>query len=267
MSAPAAARPHRVSPLLELGSALLLVSGTCAFFWWLFGQLDTQWGWSRVRDYSESLWKGWRNTLWISLGSLVVSSVIAVVLVTGLRSALRPVRWFCRCFVELVRGMPLLTLVLIGYYVVFAQSAVSRAMAAVGLGDRYFTGVLLLSVFTGAYLCEILRGGLESIPQGQIDSGRAVGFDRWQLQRYVILPQAMRRVLPALAGQLVSLVKDSSLLCVIGQDEFTYQARAFNSATYGGIEAFVPLAAGYLALTLPISAFAHWLEARFKYKM
>jgi polar amino acid transport system permease protein len=124
-----------------------------------------------------------------------------------------------------------------------------------------------LSVFTGAYLSEILRGGLESIPQGQIDSARAVGFDGFQVFRWVVMPQALRRVLPALAGQFVSLVKDSSLLSVIGVQEFTAQARAFNSATYGGIEAFLPLAAGYLLLTLPLAGVAHAMERHFRYQM
>jgi polar amino acid transport system permease protein len=163
--------------------------------------------------------------------------------------------------------MPLLTLVLIGYYVVFAQSQVAGLLDRFGVGSKLWTGAALLSVFTGAYLSEILRGGLESIPQGQIDSARAVGFDRYQVFRWVVMPQALRRVLPALAGQFVSLVKDSSLLSVIGVQEFTAQARAFNSATYGGIEAFLPLAAGYLLLTLPLAGVAHAMERHFRYQM
>ena len=122
----------------------------------------------------------------------------------GQRSAFRSLRWFSRAFVELVRGMPLLTLVLIGYYVIFAQSHVAGLLDRIGIGGKIFTGMALLSIFTGAYLSEILRGGLESIPQGQIDSARAVGFSRPQILRYVILPQALRRVLPALVDRIVS---------------------------------------------------------------
>jgi len=160
--------------------------------------------------------------------------------------------------------MPLLSLILIGYYVVLNDPTVTRVLNGVGLGGRLFGGIMLLSVFTGAYLTEILRGGLESIPQAQLDSARAVGFSRWQVLRYVVFPQALRRVLPALAGQFVSLVKDSSLLSVISISEFTYEIRAFYAATYLGVEAFLPLAFGYLILTLPIAGFSHWLERRFQ---
>lgn len=258
---------HAPSGFADLALGLALSGAVCAVFWWVFANLDTAWGWSRAWDFRVSLWRGWLVTLQLSAGALIGSCLVGGLLVAGQRSAYRSLRWFSRAFVELVRGMPLLTLVLIGYYVIFAQSHVAGLLDRIGIGGKIFTGMALLSIFTGAYLSEILRGGLESIPQGQIDSARAVGFSRPQILRYVILPQALRRVLPALAGQFVSLVKDSSLLSVIGVQEFTMQARSFNSATYGGIEAFLPLAAGYLLLTLPLAAFAHAMEQRFRYQM
>jgi polar amino acid transport system permease protein len=124
----------------------------------------------------------------------------------------------------------------------------------------------LLASFAGAYIGEILRGGIESIDRAQIESARAVGFDRWQVYRYVVFPQAIRRVIPALAGQLVSLVKDSSLLSVIGIGELTQEIRIFNAATYNSFEGFIPLAAGYLILTIPISIGARALERRMQYE-
>lgn len=250
--------------LWEIPAAVLLTSLVCAFFWIIFSQLELTRSGDALWRYRESLLSGWWVTLLVSAGALVGSCVVAGVLVAGQRSALISVRWFTRGFVEIVRGMPLLSLVLIGFYVVLNNRYISDVLESVNLGGKMFAGILLLSVFTGAYLTEILRGGLESIPQAQIDSARAVGFDRRQVLRYVIFPQALRRVLPALAGQFVSLVKDSSLLMVIGVNEFTYQARAFYAATYLGVEAFLPLAVGYLLLTLPIAAFSHWLERRFK---
>lgn len=262
------ARRSERAPLgWDLLLGLVLAAMVCALFWWVFSNLDTAWGWSRAWDFRQSLWRGWLVTLELSAGALAGSCVVAGLLVAGQRTRYRSLRWFSRAFVELVRGMPLLTLVLIGYYVVFAQSQVAGLLDRFGVGSKLWTGAALLSVFTGAYLSEILRGGLESIPQGQIDSARAVGFDRFQVFRWVVMPQALRRVLPALAGQFVSLVKDSSLLSVIGVQEFTAQARAFNSATYGGIEAFLPLAAGYLLLTLPLAGVAHAMERHFRYQM
>jgi polar amino acid transport system permease protein len=145
---------------------------------------------------------------------------------------------------------------LIGFYVV---------ATAIGLENRYVAGALLLSLFSGAYMAEIVRGGLDAIPRGQIDSARAIGLTPWQTLRLVVLPQAIRLVLPPVAGQLVSLVKDSSLLSVIAISEFTLAAQEVNSFTYSTLECYVPLAVGYLLLTLPLSAFSRWLEWHFRY--
>ena len=127
-----------------------------------------------------------------------------------------------RVYVELIRGTPLLVQLLIGFYVV---------ANAVGLENRYVVGALVLALFSGAYMAEIFRGGLAAIPAGQRDAARAIGLTPWQSMRLVILPQAIRLVLPAVAGQLVSLIKDSSLLSVIAVSEFTLAAQEVNSFT------------------------------------
>ena len=248
----------------ELLSALVLTAVVCAGFWTIFSGLNLTRSHEALWRYRESLYKGWIGSLVVSVGGLIGSCLVAAVLVAGQRAPLKSIRWFTQGLVEIVRGMPLLSLILIGYYVVLNDPTVTRVLNSVGLGGRLFGGIMLLSVFTGAYLPEILRGGIESIPQAQLDSARAVGFSRWQVLRYVVFPQALRRVLPALAGQFVSLVKDSSLLSVISISEFTYEIRAFYAATYLGVEAFLPLAFGYLILTLPIAGFSHWLERRFQ---
>ena len=162
-----------------------------------------------------------------------------------------------RVYVELIRGTPLLVQLLIGFYVV---------ASAIGLENRYVVGVLVLSLFSGAYMSEIFRGGLAAIPQTQRDSARAIGLTPWQSFRLVILPQAVRLVLPAVAGQFVSLIKDSSLLSVIAVSEFTLAAQEVNSFTYSTLETYLPLAAGYLLLTLPLSAVSRMLERRYRYE-
>jgi len=159
--------------------------------------------------------------------------------------------------VEVIRGTPLLVQLLIGFYVI---------ANAVGLENRYVVGVLVLSLFSGAYMAEIFRGGLAAIPTTQRDAARAIGLTPWQSLRFVILPQAIRLVLPPVAGQLVSLIKDSSLLSVIAISEFTLSAQEVNAFTYSTLECYLPLAAGYLLLTLPLSALARWLERRFHYE-
>jgi polar amino acid transport system permease protein len=231
----------------------------------VFAMLGTQTDWSKAWEYRETLWRGWLVTLGISLAALAGSIVFGLLFMLGQRSPLVVVRWTCRAFLEFVRDTPLLVHLLFGYFVIFAP-LISRPLGEHGLDDKLIIGILLLSVFEGAYLGEILRGGVESIPRTQWESARAVGFSPFQVYRYVIFPQALRRVLPAMAGLFVSLIKDSSLLNVIGVAEYFYNTKNFISRSYAGLEGYVPLAIGYLILTLPVAWLSHWLEKRFRHE-
>jgi polar amino acid transport system permease protein len=215
------------------------------------------WNWAGVWEYRQKFLQGFGVTVALSLASLIVSTLIgiAAALLLGSKNALLEAAG--RVYVELIRGTPLLVQLLIGFYVV---------ASAVGLENRYVVGVLLLSLFSGAYMAEIFRGGLAAIPQTQRDSARAIGLTPWQSFRLVILPQTVRLVLPAVAGQFVSLIKDSSLLSVIAVSEFTLAAQEVNSFTYSTLESYLPLAVGYLLLTLPLSALSRVLERRFRYE-
>lgn len=241
---------------------LLAFGGLCTL---VFSSLGANWNWSQPLNpkYRSILLRGWGCTLVLSIGALFGSLIVGLVLMLGQRSRLKTVNWTCRLFLEFVRDTPLLVQLLVGYYVIFGP-LMSRTLESWGWDEKLLIGVLLLSIFEGAYLGEIMRGGVESIQRTQWESARAVGFNSTQVYRHVIFPQALRRVLPAVAGQFVSLIKDSSLLSVIGVQEFAYQAKVYTSMTYGGLEAYVPIALGYLVLTAPVAFLSHRLERRFR---
>ncbi len=132
--------------------------------------------------------------------------------------------------------------------------------------NRYLVGISIMAVFTGAYIAEILRAGIESVGKSQLLSAKGIGFTPYQTYRYVVFPQALRRSLPALAGQFANLIKDSSLLSIIAISEFTLNAQEVNAFTYSAFESFFPLAIGYLALTLPIMRYARVLEKRMQFE-
>jgi polar amino acid transport system permease protein len=222
-----------------------------------FSRVDYAWDWAGVWAYRQKFVQGWLVTVALAVAALGCSTLVGSIAAVMLQSGNTLLEAAARVYVELIRGTPLLVQLLIGFYVI---------ATAVGLENRYVAGVLLLSLFSGAYMAEIFRGGLAAIPKAQIDSGRAIGLTPWQSLCLVVLPQAVRLVLPAVAGQLVSLVKDSSLLSVIAISEFTLNAQEVNSFTYSTLESYLPLAAGYLVLTLPLSALARWLEYRFRYE-
>lgn len=241
----------------ELVSAVLLTL-VCAWgIWWVFSSIRYEWRWDAIWLRRVLILKGWGLTLLVAGAALVGSIFIGMVLMLGQRTAFIPLRQLSRAVVELVRGTPLLVILLLGYYGVANAFRINEVLPV---------AIFLLALFEGAYLAEIFRGAWDSIGASQLEAARAVGFDRWQTWRFVIFPQALRRALPGTAGQLVSLVKDSSLLMVIGVDELTQSVKSANAQAYTALEGYVPLAILYLVLTLPISWWARRLEERYRYE-
>jgi polar amino acid transport system permease protein len=226
-------------------------------FYFAFHQLAYQWNWASVYKYRRNLISGWLATIAISLVSLLLSTLIGLVFALVRRSALLPLRHLGHLVVELVRGTPLLVQILVFFYVV---------ADAFHVENRYLAGVLILSLFSGAYISEVIRAGIESVSQSQLESARAIGLTRPQTYRYVIVPQALRVTLPPLVGQFISLIKDSSLLSIIAVNEFTQAARDVNSVTYSTLECYLPLAAGYLVLTLPLSVGLRAWEKKLRFE-
>lgn len=134
-----------------------------------------------------------------------------------------------------------------------------------GIDNRVLAGIIILSLFSGAYIAEIVRGSLLSLDRGQLEAARAVGFTRAQTLRYVIAPQLVARTLPALTGQVASIIKDSSLLSVIAVIELTQTIREITATNYNFFGGFLLLGALYLVLTLPIMAVSRHFEKRLSY--
>jgi polar amino acid transport system permease protein len=234
--------------------AFLLLGLLCFFS---FSQLRYNWNWDTVGGYSNFFWRGWLNTLEISSLALILSTIIGFIAALARRSGFLVLRAISRLYVELVRGTPLLVQISFAFYVV---------ADAFHFENRFTVGLLTLSLFSGAFISEIIRGGIESVGGSQLESARAIGLTRLQTYRYVILPQAIRVILPALTGMFANLIKDSSLLSVISIEEFTWNAQQVSALTYSNFECYIPLAIGYLVLTLPITLWTQWLEKRTRYE-
>ena len=167
-----------------------------------------------------------------------------------------PLRYLCDFYVKIIRGTPLIVQVYFFYYIIGT---------AWGIDNRVLAGIIILSLFSGAYIAEIVRGSLLSLDAGQMEAARAVGFTRAQTLRYVVAPQLVARTLPALTGQMASIIKDSSLLSVIAVIELTQTMREITATNYNFFGGFLLLGALYLVLTLPIMAVSHHFEKRLDY--
>ncbi len=249
-------RPRKPAGLFGKSfSIALLLAGYSALCWLAFS--ESLRNWEKVWGYRETFWNGWLTTVQISAAALVLSSLLGGATALARRSSFLPLRYTAIAYVETVRGLPLMVLVLFGFY------GVANAL---GWQDRVSAGIVILSLFSGAYIAEMIRSGIESVGRSQWDSARAIGLTPAQTYRFVVFPQVLRQTLPPLAGQFSSLIKDSSLLYIIGIPELTFAANQVNSATYSTFESFVPLGICYLLLTLPVSLWTKRLEKKTRYE-
>jgi polar amino acid transport system permease protein len=226
----------------------------------------------------DNAWeKFWNGGLGVTIKITVVSflSIIVVGVLGGLGriSSNRIVRGIASLYVEVVRGIPLLVWLL---YIWFALpqifqvlgSALAPILPAVGEWlanlrlDPFTAAVIGFTVGYGAYMTEIVRAGIESIPRGQMEAARSLGLSYVQAMRHVILPQAFRVIMPPVSNEFVTLLKDSSLVSVLAVSDLTRRGREFVSRSFLSFETFTMIALVYLLLTLIFTRLARWLEQR-----
>ncbi|MBL9088720.1 MAG: amino acid ABC transporter permease [Planctomycetia bacterium] len=256
MAVPVVAPPSR--DRVVRWAVTLGVLGAVAAFLLATGPTDG-WRWRRVWGDGDRV--GWRDAflagLWVTLRASAGALVVAVVVGFAAGMArLSPRAWLSQLatvYVELVRGTPLLVQLFVAMY------CVGYSM---GVDDRLLVGTVTLGVFAGAYVTEVVRAAVQSVDAAQTEAALSQGMTRRQTMRHVVLPQALRRMLPPLAGEFVSLVKDSSLLSAIGVLELSKRAMEAQADTYRTYEVYLPLAALYLAITFPLSRWVRRLELR-----
>jgi polar amino acid transport system permease protein len=204
--------------------------------------------------------------LWLTLEVSILAVFLGIIigLFTGLaRISKNPaLRWTAITYIEIIRGSPLLVQIFIWYFVLGTMFNTLMAKQGMGQLSPLWYGVAALAVFAGAYVAEIVRAGIQSIHRGQMEAARSLGMTYPQSMRHIILPQAFRRILPPLAGQFISLIKDSSLLGIIAVRELTKATREVVTTSLQPFELWFICALLYLVLTFALSMFVQYLERR-----
>jgi len=159
-------------------------------------------------------------------------------------------------YITIIRGTPLLVQIFIFYFIVATIFDISR----------FYAGVVSLGIFYGAYLAEVLRGAIQSIDRGQYEAAKSLGMNSWVTMRYIIMPQALKRALPALVGEVIALVKDSSLVSVISITDLTKVGREIVANTFSPFETWIIVATIYFAITFSLSILGHKIEKRMREK-
>ena len=200
------------------------------------------------------LYQGAILTVQLSAVSVLMGLILGSILGLARISSIKPLRLISSAYVEFIRGTPLLVQILIIYF--------GLPSLGITIQSKFLAGAIALSINSGAYVAEIVRSGIQSIDKGQMEAARSLGMDYLISMRYVILPQAFRRIIPPLVNEFIMLIKDSSLLTVIGMMELTKRAQNIQARTYDYFELYFAIAIVYFLMTYTLSKVAGHVERR-----
>ncbi|HEU4965597.1 MAG TPA: amino acid ABC transporter permease [Bacilli bacterium] len=212
--------------------------------------------WDALQEYFPLFVKGALYTVEITVVSVLIGTLLGLFAGMGRLSTNRAVRLVPDLYVTFFRGTPLFVQILLIHYAVL-PSIFGHSMVP------FVSGTIALSLNAGAYIAEIFRAGIQSIDKGQMEASRSLGMTQGQTMISVILPQAVRRMLPPLGNEAIMLLKDSSLLAMISLPEMTYYANMMQGATYLAWEPFLTLAVMYLVLTMVLAQVVKFLERKY----
>ncbi len=224
---------------------------------------SSEWGWYVVNPATtkgvsnlQFLLSGLKFTVLLSFSAILISVLVGLLIALPGLSPNPYLRGFNRLYVEIIRAIPILVLILWVYYGMPQISGLSISV--------FWAGVIALALSDSAFEAEIFRAGIQSINKGQYEAAHTISLSYSDTMRFVILPQAIRRILPALGNQLVYMLKMSSLVSVIGMQELTRKANELVVTEYRPLEIYTILVLEYLVLILLVSAVVRWFERRMK---
>ena len=276
---------------IDLVLSLLLLSAVIYAGYKIHIGFSYKWNWGAIPQYflrydaeinswvTNILLQGFFTTIRLSIWATIFATLIGTVMGLFRVSHSLFKRLIGGTYVELIRNLPPLVIIFIFYFFVGdqilplfgveefirnssegTQAVFEVFFAPPSLFTAFLSALITLSLFEGAYITEIVRAGIQSIEKGQWEASAALGFTRWQQMRYVVLPQAVQRILPPLAGQFISTIKDSAIVSVISIQELTFQAMELMSSTYLTFEIWITITVMYLMLTLTCSLAVERLE-------
>ncbi|MEA5534611.1 ABC transporter permease subunit [Crocosphaera sp. XPORK-15E] len=211
----------------------------------------------KINQILANLWQGTLITLQLTIISACLGIIIGSLIALALMISYRPLRWLARLYIDFLRGTPLLVQIFMIY---FGLPALFQDFGVIFNWDRQIAAITALSLNASAYLAEILRGGIQSIDKGQWEASQVLGLNYLQTMRLIIFPQAFRRMLAPLGNEFITLLKDTSLVAVIGFEELFRQGQLMVATTYRAFEIYAMIAIIYLLLTLMSARLFRWLE-------
>jgi len=224
-------------------------------------------------NFLEKYWSyyliGAKNTILLAILAVAFGVLIGLVLALARVGKNKPLGFVATAYVEFIRGTPLLVQLFIIYYglqaigIRFPDIPIVSKVLGINFAD-FMAGVITMGVNSGAYVCEIFRSGIQSIDKGQTEAARSLGLSERKALRFVVIPQAIRNVLPALGNEFIVVIKESSIVSVIGIADLMYKANTVRGNTYQPFEPLLVAALMYFLITFPLSKLLARIERRMR---
>lgn len=213
-----------------------------------------------LKDYSQYFINGTISTIVIAILTVFFGVIIGTILALMKISRNSIAKLISSTYIEIIRGTPILVQVSIVYYLFSFPKFILLGIEM----NRFIPGVIAMAINSGAYVAEIIRAGIQAVDKGQLEAARSIGFNHSQSMRYVILPQAIKNILPALGNEFIAVIKESSILSVIGIVELMRSADIVKAAIYRPFEPLIVVAAIYFVLTFTLTRILGYAERRMK---
>ena len=202
-----------------------------------------------VVRYSNFFLEGVRNTLIIAFFTVLLGTILGTVMAMARMSRIKPLKWIATAYIEFFRGTPLMVQLMFIFYGLPMIGVKFPEINFIPDFDRFAAGIVAMSLNSCAYVAEIIRSGIQAVDKGQMEAARSLGFRHKQAMALVILPQAVRNILPALGNEFVTIIKESSIVSVIGIADLMYRAKGVIAKTYNSLECLAVAAIIYFILT------------------
>lgn len=202
-------------------------------------------------------------TFKLTLGAVIVGFILGIILGMGRVSRVKVLRAFSGIYVQLFRGTPMLLQI---FFIYFGVPQLYLLITGYSMTpDPLFVGIIALGLNSGAYVAEIVRAGIQAVGQGQMEAGRSIGLSYNQTMKHIILPQAIKKIIPPLGNEFIVLLKDSSLVSVIGTQELMYSAKVMGAKYYDYVQFLIGAGIVYLCFTFVIARLLSKVEAHLDY--
>jgi len=196
---------------------------------------------------------GLKNTLIITAGALVIGSLVAMIKYCGQDSRLlRPLCWLCNVYTTVIRGVPVVVQLLIFYFLILKSS------------DGLVVGIVTFGINSGAYVAELVRSGIAAVDPGQMEAGRSLGLSRLQSAWHIVLPQAMKNILPAIGNEMIALLKETAVAGYVAVQDLTRAGNLIRNNTYDSFNPLMLVAVVYLVLVIGMTQLLGLLERRLR---